>query len=226
MPSATLTIKDNSTALGIILPEKFLRDNATERKPIERTLKTQRVATVEELSTQTEETSKTDELGTSKISELINFLVNAPSKWINRLFDLVRLTASSEDILRASLLHYRHTGRERYLSMTLSLLQDKGEKAWPALSSFAKSGAPECELFIPLIASCPGISANERIRALTSLVRSTDVNVRRSLLNCFTDLSTDYATTILTLLASDSDEDVRQKAQEYLDSFRDRTDRS
>lgn len=147
---------------------------------------------------------------------LLENLVEAPSEKINVLFDALRLISSPEDILDIALEDYSRTYRDRYLTIAVSLLQERGSKAWPALRRLAGSNHPECELFVKLIATCTGVSAKDRGDALLKLSRHPDRAVRFQLLENLGSIDIQWQRAIVDSLANDKDNEIRREASEYL----------
>ena len=120
-----------------------------------------------------------------KTKDKMEELFHSTSEKRNKLYDLLLYNTSSKRILKASLELYNITCQERYLLQALSLLNQMGKKAWPALEWLSKSNEKECELFIELTANCEGVSLEERQRAISSLSESRHLEVRRAVYENF-----------------------------------------
>ncbi len=134
----------------------------------------------------------------------------------NSLFDLIRRDSTPEAVCEVGFREYEATGQERCLLLTVSLLEDFGEEAWPVLKELAASKHPECELFVGLIANCDGVSSTQRADALCDLATHAEPVVRLTILDDLSDLSVDDSRSVLESLKDDSDDDVREEARQRL----------
>lgn len=147
---------------------------------------------------------------------LLENLLDAPSERINVLFNALRLISNPEDILDIALNEYHRTCRERYLTIAVSLLEERGNRAWPALRRLAQANHPESELFVGLIANCAGVPTKDRIEALLDLSRHPDRSVRFQLLENLGPFDVQQKREILASLSNDEDDEIRREAAEYL----------
>lgn len=154
---------------------------------------------------------------------LLEDLLEAPSEKINVLFNALRLISNPEDILDIALEEYSRTYRDRYLTIAVSLLEERGSRAWPALRRLAESNHPECELFVKLIANCVGVSAKDRGDALLKLSRHPDRSVRFQLLENLGSIDPQWQRAVVDSLSNDKDNEVRREASEYLRFLEDRS---
>jgi len=128
---------------------------------------------------------KSPRSATTAITEIQDFtplflraLVDAPSRLINPLIDLLRTRSTPQNILTACLRGYEETKRESYLTIAVSLLEFFGATAWPTLVKLAESDRAECELFVRLIATCPGVDSSDRFEAFSALAENPNREVR------------------------------------------------
>jgi hypothetical protein len=133
---------------------------------------------------------------------LLKAIVTAPSKRLNELFENLTRSVAPETILNTALNEYRTSGGERYLSMAVSILQNMGDKAWPALRDLARSAPQEAELFVPIIADFINVALTERINALTHLAASRHANVRAAVLENLTELPKERVNAIVRILTN------------------------
>lgn len=131
-------------------------------------------------------------------------------------FNIIRRNSTPEAVCKTGFRGYKVTGRERYLSLTVSLLEDFGEEAWPVLKELAVSRHPECELFVGLIANCNGVSSTQHAGALSELATHPDIVVRLTILDNLSDLSVDDRQCVLETLTNDSDADICEEANQRL----------
>jgi len=152
----------------------------------------------------------------SSTEVLFPALVDAEVAVRNSLFDLIRRDSTPEAVCKVGFHQYEATGRERCLSLTVSLLEDFGSKSWPVLSELAKSERPECELFVGLIAHCDGIPSAKRASALSKLAAHPDAAVRIEILDNLADLTAYDRQCVLETLTDDSDADICEEANQRL----------
>jgi hypothetical protein len=131
---------------------------------------------------------------------------------------LLRL-AEPTSLWRFAFEEYDRTGKEDFLLHALSLLEDIGPMAWPALREIAKSKRDECELFSAIIARCPGVSKAEKIEALRALASNSSRFVRSGLLEKITQLPSDVARPVLEVLSKDEESEIATEARRGLSSL-------
>src|SRR5207253_7981249 len=100
------------------------------------------------------------------IELLLPALADAPSRQLNAVFDAILELNEPASILEGALIEYQRTGRQRFISLAASLLEQFGKRAWPVLRQLAQSDRPEREFFVETIAHCEGVALDERLRAL------------------------------------------------------------
>lgn len=127
--------------------------------------------------------------------------------------------AEPRSLWRYAFQEYDRTGKEAFLLHTLSLLEDFGERAWPALKEIANSKREECELFSGAIARCPGVPRLEKIEALRMLASNPSSFVRSGLIEKLSELPSDVARPVLEALSKDNDPDIGKEAREGLMSL-------
>jgi hypothetical protein len=154
---------------------------------------------------------------------LLDRLMEAPSKMINTLLDLLRAKSAPQVILETSLEAYRKTNYDRYLTVATSLLEGFGKDAWPTLRNLSKSTYPECDLFVRLIANCPDVPASERAAALIDIAKHPDKDVRNQIPEVLCVFGNEEQGRILQVLMNDADPDIREEAHEYFSLLQNRS---
>ncbi len=155
---------------------------------------------------------------TSTTKELIEHWLAAPSELQNRLFDLLLASSSPEDIVQCAFRVYDETYRESVLLMSAAILERKGPEAWSALRLVASSVRAECELFISVIADCPGVPDRAKAAALRNLARNPHPEVRRRVLEACTRLSPQSLREVARAFSDDTDEEIREEAGAMIES--------
>ena len=122
--------------------------------------------------------------------------------------------ADPGEILSVARHEYRLHGYEARLTTAASLLSRMGARAWTVLASLAKSGLPECECFVPIIATLDGVPEPDRVRALVNLAANPDSSTRGKVLEVIEQLPDSQRGRVLQVLAATgSQEDyIRQSA--------------
>ena len=143
---------------------------------------------------------------------ILDYLMNAPAKMINVLFQLLRAKSAPRVILETSLEAYKKTNNERYLTVAKSLLEDFGKEAWPTLRYLSKSNHPECDLFVRLIAQCAEVPAMERATALTNIAKHPNKYVRSQVPEFLPLFGKEDQIRILQVLMNDSDPEIKEEA--------------
>jgi hypothetical protein len=151
---------------------------------------------------------------------LIRSVLKAPSRLLNRIFEDLRSRSNPHDILEICLSAYDETRRERYLTIAVSLLEGFGAEAWSSLYALARSQRPECEYFVDLIMTCPGIDNEKRLSAVRDLAMNPDSSVRRRVCEFIYVLDGHERKEILETLARDNDPEVSETAQESLSELK------
>ncbi len=137
-----------------------------------------------------------------------------------QLFRILTQLSTPEAVVETAFDEYGRTGREAFLLHAVSLLEGFGKRALPALLLVARSGRPESELFLGLIARCPGVNADQRSGAFRLLAKHAPPSVRLQLLEHLSSLGTDRERTLLGELAmSDSDDGVKAEAGDRLSTL-------
>lgn len=121
-------------------------------------------------------------------------------------------------ILNAGLRAHSLYGYEGWLAETASLLRDLGPGCWPVLMQWIKSGRPECELFVNVVAELPGTSETDRRDALVILAHNPDESTRQRVLESLPALTPGNRLKVLQALGAGTgpDDSVRTQAVERL----------
>jgi hypothetical protein len=115
---------------------------------------------------------------------------------------------------------YDRTGREAFLLHAVSLLEAFEKQAWPALLRVAGSGRAEAELFLGLLARCPGVSSEERSGAFRLILERAPPSVRLMVFEHFASLGSDREREMLTEIAGrDPDDSVKAEAVDRLSAL-------
>jgi hypothetical protein len=122
-------------------------------------------------------------------------------------------------ILIAALVEYYKHGSEERLALAASLLADIGAPALPALRVLVRSGSPECEIFVPVIASLRGISVQSRLALLVHVASNVSADVRYSLLGTLQAFASHEVIPLLQTLSHDEDPDIADEARRRLESL-------
>jgi hypothetical protein len=134
-----------------------------------------------------------------------------------RLFRTLTQSSSPAAIIEMAFREYEQTGREAFLLHAGSLLEEFGAGAWPALRWVAASGRPETELFLGLIARCPGVSEEDRFQAFRLLSKHARSFVRLAMLEHLASLGPLRQHEMLQEVAkNDAAEMVRAEARDRL----------
>jgi hypothetical protein len=156
--------------------------------------------------------------------------VNA-TKWLFPLFlkargdlrehiyeTLLRLEEPDSNLIVALAEYYKH-GNEERLAMAASLLADIGAPALPALRVLVRSGSPECEMFVPVIARLRGVSVQNRLALLAHAASNASTGVRYGLLEALHAFAPHEAIPLLRTLSCDTDTDIAGEARAWLESL-------
>jgi hypothetical protein len=147
---------------------------------------------------------------------LLTTLVYATAEARNIAFEIAIQRLSPREILNAALERYNETANEQFLLYSVSLLENAGRSAWPALRDLAQSKVAECELFVPLIAKCTGVTEDERFAAIKSLATCRHAGVKSQIFEELWTFSPKHRNSLLQELAKDKNPDVRERAEQYL----------
>jgi hypothetical protein len=130
----------------------------------------------------------------------------------------IRIFAQPKEILEVALEQFRRHGYEGRLIAAASLLTDFGADSWPVLRSLAKSGAPECEAFVEVIARLQGVPQADRLNALTDLAKNPDSNTRLRVLEALEEFGRAEIRSVLEALGRSEapDDSARESARERL----------
>ena len=146
-------------------------------------------------------------------------LVSAPPQGRKKIRGLLLRFAEPLCLWKYAIEEYDRSGKEDILLHTVSLLEDFGETAWPALKEIAKSKRDVCELFSGAIAQCPGVSNSEKTSTLRALALNPSGSVRRGLFEQLSQLPRDVAKPVLELLSIDVEPEIGEEARECLRSL-------
>ena len=80
----------------------------------------------------------------------------------------------------------------------------------------AESDRAECELFVRLIATCPGVDSSDRFEAFSALAENPNREVRIQLFEHLSVLEEPRRKQLLRVLTDDSDSEIRRDAIEFL----------
>jgi len=122
-------------------------------------------------------------------------------------------------ILIAALAEYYKHGNEERLALAASLLADIGAPALPTLRILVRSGSPECEMFVSVIARLRGVSVQSRLAILAQVPANPSTDVRYSLLEALRALAPHEEIPLLQTLSHDEDPDIADEARARLESL-------
>jgi hypothetical protein len=122
-------------------------------------------------------------------------------------------------ILIAALAEYYKHGNEERLALAASLLADIGAPALPTLRMLARSGSPECEMFVSVIARLRGVSVQSRLAILAQVPANPSPDVRYSLLEALQAFAPHEEIPLLQTLSHDEDPDIADEARARLESL-------
>lgn len=112
---------------------------------------------------------------------------------------------------------YELKGYEGYLLAASALFEKYGKQAWPILESLVSTGRPECEYFVFAVACLNDVAPDKRVRALTTLARSTDLDTRLRVVEALEYADAKLASPVWRVLSDDPDHEIRQCAAEHLE---------
>lgn len=152
--------------------------------------------------------------------EIFQQWLAASSLELNGLWNILHTTLSPDEIIEIGFAEYDATMNERCLIGMVSLLSRLGAEAWPALRTLADSKREEIELFVSLVANCKDVPTHERAAVLVSWAFNAADCVRRALLyNIDGPLPDHDGLTILTILATDVVDDIREEARDLREGY-------
>jgi hypothetical protein len=122
-------------------------------------------------------------------------------------------------ILIVALAQYQKYGNEERLALAASLLADIGAPALPALRILVRSGRPESEMFIPIIARLRGVSVQGRLALLAHAASNASTDVRYSLLKALHAFAPHEVIALLRTLSRDEDTEIADEARTWLESL-------
>jgi hypothetical protein len=122
-------------------------------------------------------------------------------------------------ILIAALAEYYKHGNEERLALAASLLADIGAPALPTLRILVRSGSPECEMFVSVIARLRGVSVQSRLAILAQVPANPNPDVRYSLLEALRAFTPHEGIPLLQTLSHDEDPDIADEARARLESL-------
>src|SRR2546428_9949663 len=143
-------------------------------------------------------------------------LIQARGETRRQLYKALITLGEPKAILDIALSAYEKYGNEDRLTLAASLLMDLGAQAFPSLRILALSNRPECARFVPTIAGLPDVKLQNRVEALTYLVKSPHIAIRQSLLGAAQALPSPEAISLLHMLSQDPDAEIAEEARGYL----------
>jgi hypothetical protein len=132
-------------------------------------------------------------------------------------FDAVRHIARPEQVAEIAVNQYRTLGNERRLALAASLLREYGSSAWPALCWIARSGLSDCEYFVDLIATIPGVRRSEKIDVLVELLATGNMDVKWGIVGALENDAELRRPPILGALCADSDPELSEASSRMTD---------
>ena len=124
-----------------------------------------------------------------------------------------------DSILFAALAEYYKHGNEERLALAASLLADIGAPALPALRVLLRSGPPECEMFVSVMAGLRGVSVQSRLALLAQVTANPSSDVRYSLLKALSAFAPHEVIPLLQTLSHDEDAGIADEARAWLESL-------
>jgi len=124
---------------------------------------------------------------------------------------------SPAEVVSLSMRRHARQGMERWLLVASGVLSRMGRRAWPVLEQIAHMRTAPVELFVDVIARCPGVLAVDRAAALARLGQNPSWDVRVRVLGSVDDLPAQHAAGVLQVLANDGDDvadDARRRLME------------
>jgi hypothetical protein len=150
---------------------------------------------------------------------LFPLLLKAHADLREYIYETLLRLEEPDSILIAALAEYYKYGNEERLAMAASLLADIGAPALPALRVLVRSGRPECEMFIPIIARLRGVSVQSRLALLAHAASNASIDVRYGLLEALHVYAPHEAIPLLRTLSRDEDTDIADEARAWLESL-------
>jgi hypothetical protein len=150
---------------------------------------------------------------------LFPLLPKAPKDLREHIYETLLHWEEPDAILIAALAEYYKHGNEERLALAASLLADIGAPALPALRVLVRSGSPECEMFVPVIARLRGVSVQSRLALLAHVASNASADVRYSLLEALRAFAPHEIVSLLQTLSCDADTDIAGEARAWLESL-------
>jgi hypothetical protein len=97
---------------------------------------------------------------------LFPLLLKARGDLREHIYEALLHWEEPDAIRSVALAEYDKYGNEERLALAASLLADIGAPALPVLRVLARSDSPECEMFVPVMASLHGVSMQSRLALL------------------------------------------------------------
>jgi hypothetical protein len=103
--------------------------------------------------------------------------------------------------------------------MAASLLADIGTPALPVLRVLVRSGRPECEMFVPIVARLHGVSVQGRLELLAQVASHPSTDARYGLLEALRAFAPQEVMPLLRTLSHDEDTEIANEAWAWLESL-------
>jgi hypothetical protein len=150
---------------------------------------------------------------------LFPLLLNARGDLREHIYEALLRLEEPDSLLIVALAEYYKHGNEERLALAASLLADIGAPALPALRVLIRSGSPECEMFVSVIAGLRGVSVQSRLALLAHAASNASSDVRYSLLEALRAFAPREVIPLLRTLSHDEDTDIADEAQAWLESL-------
>lgn len=146
----------------------------------------------------------------------LRMLISARSREFNRLFDRMTKEFSPEEVIVSAIEEYRSNGKTEFLQTAASLMEAFGTRAKGVLWHLVSTGNAECFWFVAAAVNCPGLTDRSRSSVLVHLAIHPDRDVRLRSIDALDIVSPKNRKKVLAILSRDSDDEVREQAQEIL----------
>jgi hypothetical protein len=150
---------------------------------------------------------------------LFPLLLKARADLREHIYETLLHLEEPDSILIAALAEYYKYGNEERLAIAASLLADIGAPALPSLRVMVRSGRPECEMFIPIIARLCGVSVQSRLELLAQVTSNPSADVRYGLLEALRAFAPHEVMPLLRTLSHDEDTEIADEAWAWLESL-------
>jgi hypothetical protein len=150
---------------------------------------------------------------------LFPLLLKARGDLREHIYETLLHWEEPDAILSTALAEYYKHGNEERLALAASLLADIGAPALPILRILVRSGSPECEMFVSVIARLRGASAQSRLAILAQVPTNPSSDVRYSLLEALRAFAPHEEIPLLQTLSHDEDPDIADEARARLESL-------